>query len=232
MQKESDYRGNVLMMSTEGYRKLLNSKDGKNVYWTTEINTELPIRMPATGMVSQLKPSTISQHFVNQAKLSQTKPVLKVMRNNKEHVWNWIQLNKDCRNFAKALGRIGVDERKSVNIMGFNAPEWAISFYGTILHNNVVSGVYITNGDDACQYQAEHSEAQAIVVDTKEQLDIYMSILDKLPEVKAIVCWGVDKIPEQYAKDSRIYLWKDFLKLGEDVPEANLDAIIDKQKPG
>ena len=43
---------------------------------------------------------------------------------------------------------------KAVNIMGFNSPEWAIAFFGSILHNNVVSGVYITNGSDACKYQA------------------------------------------------------------------------------
>jgi long-chain-fatty-acid--CoA ligase ACSBG len=50
--------------------------------------------------------------------------------------------------------------------MGFNSPEWAIAMNGAIMHNNVVSGVYTTNGEDANLYQAEHSEAQVIVVDT------------------------------------------------------------------
>ncbi len=36
--------------------------------------------------------------------------------------------------------------------MGFNSPEWAIAFFGSIFHNNPVSGVYITNGAKACQY--------------------------------------------------------------------------------
>lgn len=52
--------------------------------------------------------------------------------------------------------------------MGFNCPEWAIAFFGSIMHNQCVSGVYTTNGDDACRYQAEHSEAQVVVVDTIE----------------------------------------------------------------
>lgn len=63
---------------------------------------------------------------------------------------------------------MGVEERKAVNIYGFNSPEWAIAFMGSIMHNNVVSGVYITNGPEACHYQALHSEAQVIVVDTLE----------------------------------------------------------------
>ena len=52
--------------------------------------------------------------------------------------------------------------------MGVNGPEWFIAAHGAMLHNNVFSGVYITNSADACQYQAEHSEAEVIVVDTLE----------------------------------------------------------------
>lgn len=76
-----------------------------------------------------------------------------------EHSWTWNQYWELTRAFAKSLHELGVHERKAVNIMGFNAPEWAIAFYGSIFHNNVVSGVYITNGRAACKYQALHSEA-------------------------------------------------------------------------
>ena len=92
--------------------------------------------------------------------------------------------------FAKSLHALGIEERKAVNIMGFNSPEWAIAHYGSIFHNNVVSGVYATNTAEACQYQAEHSSAQVIVVETVAQLKLYLSLVDRLPEVKAIVCWG------------------------------------------
>ena len=46
-----------------------------------------------------------------------------------------------------------------MNICGFNSPEWAIAFYGGILHNNVSSGVYQTNVAEVRVYQAENSEA-------------------------------------------------------------------------
>lgn len=35
----------VVMMSTKGYQNLVGSQDGKNIFWTTDINTELPIKM-------------------------------------------------------------------------------------------------------------------------------------------------------------------------------------------
>jgi hypothetical protein len=40
--------------------------------------------------------------------------------------------------------------------------------------NNVASGVYTTNNTEACFYQADHSEAQAIVVENEEYLTKYL----------------------------------------------------------
>lgn len=107
--------------------------------------------------------------------------------------------------------------------MGFNSPEWVIAFYGGIFHNNVVSGVYATNGADACQYQAEHSEAQVVLVDTLPLLKIYLSVLDQLPEVKAVVAWGIDEIPADIKKDSRVYLYKDFMQLGSKINDSAIE---------
>ena len=63
---------------------------------------------------------------------------------------------------------VGVEPRKATNICGFNSPEWSISFFGSILHNNVASGVYQTNVAEARVYQGLNSEAQIICVDTLE----------------------------------------------------------------
>ena len=70
------------------------------------------------------------------------------------------------------------------------------------------------------------------MVDTLQQLQLYMSIIDKLPEVKAVVAWGVETIPDDLAKDSRVYTYKSFLDLGANVKDNEIEAIIAKQKPG
>lgn len=59
-----------------------------------------------------------------------------------------------------------------------------------------------------------------------------MSIIDRLPEIKAVVAWGVETIPEDLAKDSRVYTYKSFLDLGANVKDNEIEAIIAKQKPG
>ena len=53
-----------------------------------------------------------------------------------------------------------------------------------------------------------------------------------MPEVKAVVAWGVETIPEELAKDSRVYTYKAFLELGAKVKDTEIDAIIARQKPG
>jgi hypothetical protein len=53
----------------------------------------------------------------------------------------------------------------------------------------------------------------------------YESILHKLPNVKAIVMYNVDKFPAD-VKDKRYYLWKDFLNLGKEVPNKIIEAKI------
>jgi len=49
-----------------------------------------------------------------------------------------------------------------------------------------------------------------------------MDIVDTLPLVKAVIVWGVSKIPEEYSKDARVYTFANFLELGKDLKEIDL----------
>lgn len=129
------------------------------------------------------------------------------------------------------MHKLGIRERAVVNIMGFNSPEWVISLHGTLFNNGIQSGVYTTNSADACQYQAEHSECEAIIVDTLEQFEQYVSILPNLPKVKILVAWGVNQLPDKYKNDPRFFTWNDFLNYSTDVPDSTIYKLIESQKP-
>jgi hypothetical protein len=57
----------VVVISTKGYSNLINSDDGKNLFWTADINTELPINMPATGPGSET-PKTLPTQVIEAVK--------------------------------------------------------------------------------------------------------------------------------------------------------------------
>lgn len=96
-------------------------------------------------------------------------------------------MSNDVDAFGKACMAVGASPRKSVNIIGFNSPQWGLAFYGGIAANMIVAGVYTTNAADACLYVAEHSEAEIICCENIAQLKKYESVKDQLGFVKAYV---------------------------------------------
>jgi len=77
-------------------------------------------------------------------------PALSVKRNAKWHTLTYKQYFEECKVFGKSLIALGVTPYRSVNIIGFNSPEWVIAFYGSIFGYYLPVGVYTTNGPEAC----------------------------------------------------------------------------------
>jgi long-chain-fatty-acid--CoA ligase ACSBG len=131
--------------------------------------------------------------FLNAVKSGSDRSSMFVERDGKVLTWTWNQYYVDAMSFAKSMSKLKVTEKSSVAIMGFNSPEWAIAFIGGIMYNCVNTGIYSTNAPDACLYQAEHSEAEIIVVETVEMMNRFTTqpqSKDDLKRVKAFVVYG------------------------------------------
>ena len=164
-------------------------------------------------------------------------PALKVKRNNKWLTWTYAQYYAEACYFAKGLIALGITPYSAVNIIGFNAPEWHITFYGSIFGNYLPVGLYTTNNPEACKYVTMHSEAEVIVVEDKIQLKKYLKIWKDLPKVKYILLYN-DVIPSDLPAEykGKVMLFKEFLELGKNAKtkekEDNLEVRMRKQKPG
>jgi hypothetical protein len=77
---EASNIGSTILMSSQGYADLVGIKNGKNLYWTTDINAELPIKMAATGFGASIKPETIPEVFKRTAIQRGDNNAMKVMR--------------------------------------------------------------------------------------------------------------------------------------------------------
>lgn len=147
--------------------------------------------------------------------------------------WTWSEYRKNVDDFAKSLLHLGFNRFDTINIIGFNSPEWLFANFGAIMAGGISAGIYATNGPDGCKYQAQHSKAKVIVVEGVKQLEKFYSISKDLPDLKAIVMYGPDKIPMdiQDKMSTPVYTFSDFLKLGASVPDHELKSRNDEQKP-
>eukprot|EP00854_Cymbomonas_tetramitiformis_P009440 gene9440-11181_t len=156
------------------------------VHYVTEPDEDRTIMLASKGIAAD-EPQTVTQ--------AQWK------------VWSWAEYYADIKKVAKAMMHFGFKAHDSVNIIGFNSPEWHISNLGAIAAGGVAAGIYTTNLPDACQYISAHSKAKVVVVEGVPQLKKFLEIRDSLPELAAIVMYGAA------------------------VPDSDLQQRMDAQKP-
>lgn len=150
---------------------------------------ELPVRVKKSGPGSE-KPYTIAEMW--KESLEKYSDLAALNYEAKPNQWvtvNYRQYYNESLKFAKSLIALGISEYSAINIIGFNSPEWAYAFHGAIIGHYLPIGMYTTNGTEACEYIANHSGAEAVILEDTTHLAKYYSILDKIPKVKLFVIW-------------------------------------------
>jgi long-chain-fatty-acid--CoA ligase ACSBG len=99
----------------------------------------------------------------------------------------------------------------------------------------IPAGLYSTNSPQSCQYVSQHSKAQVVVLDGHEQLKKYKLIHSHLPDLKAIVVWGEDQVSISQERNDftiPIYSWTEFLALGSQISDQEIQTRIKYSQPG
>ena len=168
---------------------------------------------------------TVMQVFDATAKKCRDKTALQYKQGSSWKSKTWGEYHDEVLEAAKSLIKLGVEPGKGVSIIGFNCPQWAIVDLAAIYAGACPAGIYTTNSPEQCQYIAAHSESQVIVVEDAEQLAKFKQIRDQLPDLQALVLmYGDDS-------DEGVYSWQEFLALGKDLSDDELQKRIDAQDP-
>lgn len=70
-------------------------------------------------------------------------------------------------------------------------------------------------------------------VEDNKQLEKYTSTGDSLPYLKALVVWAEDVNTSVASRcNVPVYSWRDFLELGSNVPDSEIDARVNATLPG
>lgn len=168
-------------------------------------------------------PETVNEVLERTARTHADRPALKAKADGQWRATSWKGYRDQARLVARGFLRLGLQPRDGVVIMGYNRPEWFLADLGAILAGGLPAGIYITNTAEQCQYIAEHAEASVAVLENEQYLQVFLSIRDRLPKLKAIVLMT--------GEAEGAHSWDRLLALGAEVPEADLQARIDAQKP-
>ncbi|KAK2580669.1 hypothetical protein KPH14_007772 [Odynerus spinipes] len=134
--------------------------------------------------------------------------------------YTYKEYEDQVRIVAKAFLKLGLERYHSVCILGFNSPQWFISNMASIYAGGFAAGIYTTNSPEACQYCAESSQSNIIVVDDSKQLDKILEIKKNLPQLKAIIQY------EGVPKDKNVLSWNDLLEIGKQESDDKLEAVL------
>jgi len=134
--------------------------------------------------------------------------------------WTYSNYIEDVLMASKGFIALGLEPLHSVCILAGNNPEWVISNLAAVHARGFGTGIYQTNSANACQYVADHSRANIIVVDDEAQLQKILAIKHKLPKLKQIVQFKGNSQTEG------VISWDHLMKLGKSESDVSLNARL------
>jgi long-chain acyl-CoA synthetase len=137
---------------------------------------------------------------------------------------SWQRFEQETYDFATALLSFELNRGGSICILMGNVPEWPISDIGTIMAGGVGVGLYPTSSAEQIAYIINHSDAEFVLVDTREQLQKVLSIRDQLRKVRHIIALEGDDAGD-------VISYRDFIARGQK-ERAQLESLLKKRVEG
>jgi long-chain acyl-CoA synthetase len=139
----------------------------------------------------------------------------------------WREYEQLVRSVGKSLIALDVNDGDNITIAGRNRPEWIISDVGVLAAGAVPTPIYATNTDEQVAWLVNHCESAVAIIDDEGQYEKFAAKRSEMPNLKHVVLMG--DVP---GRDREWTLsWDEFLTLGEDVSDSDLDQRITTAKP-
>jgi long-chain-fatty-acid--CoA ligase ACSBG len=232
---------------------------GSGPWFTCEPNGEIQPRLATRGKASEqgTLPNTSIALLQKAVERCRDKPHSKVERGLplvKDNVapdplpaedwktWTYGQLHDEIRSIAKAFIKLGMQPFDSVNIWGFNAPEWIMASYAAQFAGGKAAGIYPTDADETASYKVVHSGGSIIVVEEKSKIAKLakgIKARGDAKSIKAIIVYGEGQQVADGEKhllegcgEVPVLSWEKCKKMGEEQNDNELDNRIRNVRPG
>jgi len=194
---------NIVTWDNDGYTKI-------------QMRKEYPANIEAKSLV------TLVKEQCQEAGDSQI--AFQVKRGGKWIKWSFADYYKDIKCVARAFVKLGLEERKTVCVQGFNSPEWFLSCQGAVHAGGICAGLYPTNNAETNKFILEDCMANILVVEDEKMAKAIEPYRNQLPNLKCIIVYD-GKVPEN---SNDIISWQDLMRIGKE--DTNDDAVLERQR--
>ncbi len=139
---------------------------------------------------------------------------------------SWKDFYELVRKVSKSLIALDVQKDDKVNIISNTCYRWVVSDLGITSIGAVTVGIYQSNLPNDCKYIINHSDAVVIFAENMLQLKKLLEIRNEIPNIRKVVLFN-----DSYPEDDWVVTFDDFLELGKDVSDEELDKRIGSLQP-
>lgn len=214
-------------------------------------------RCSKTGVASakETPPRTMMQLLQKASTLKGKHPVMKVERpvpavvenkvapalpDDQWLTWTYKTYYDDARSAAKGFVALGFQPFDTVNVWGFNSPEWMLSAFAAGFAGGKVGGLYPTDAPETAAYKVVHSGGSIIVVEERGKIDKLVKALaarGDASKIKAFIAYGFtpqpnETIPVSGCGNVPILSWQGLMELGAQQSDEEVDRRTAAVQPG
>ena len=157
--------------------------------------------------------------FKKNCELYANRPAYRFKRDGRWHEITWRDHFQQCMVISKSLMALGVEKGDKVNILSQTRLEWVQCDFAIQNIGAVTVGIYPSSLAEDCAYILNHSEANVLFVENREQLEKILSVRSRLPHLKHIILFEGD------VRDAEGVLnWDAFLQQGRGIDDQSFEA--------
>jgi long-chain-fatty-acid--CoA ligase ACSBG len=238
--------------------------EAKGPFFTCDATKTMPPRVSkgeeSVGGEKKCPPATVIQILMKAAESKGDKDMFKIERpipevptegENKGVVppamakeewtnWTYQEALVETRAAAKGMIKLGFQRFDTVNVWGFNSPEWCLAAFASNFAGGKVGGLYPTDTPDTAAYKVVHSGGSIVVVEERGKLDKLVKGLaarGDCKRVKAVVAYGFEPgddetVTIQGCGAVPLISWKKLVAIGNDEKDDEMESRMAATEPG
>ena len=136
---------------------------------------------------------------------------------------SWAAFLEGARAIGLGLVELGLKRGDVVSILSEDNKEWIYADVGVQCVGGIVSGIYTTDSPDQVAYLLRDSGSRFLVVENDEQLDKFLEIRDRVPELLKCVVLDRDGLDE--FSDAQVLFLDDLREIGRQAHATDPDRF-------